>query len=354
MLNLAEFCPEGPYPGLDADPLPGGDPAGDFPGPPADGPDYFFPDGPRPSPPPAAGYAGGFLIRAVADRPHDRETLFNLMSGILGLSPFPGPEGPARPPDGLYPAAEAFPGHPDPYPPRAPELDAPGPAAFADPGWAAPCPARASPPAGPPQCLFEPRLSPPDVKPGRPPPGPEGPGFEAPYPPWDGPPVGGYRAGPGFPAGVGDGPAARPSPGRPRTDTAAPAEPKRKGRRAKCGPRRFCPRPHAKAFSCPVETCVRSFARSDELNRHIRIHTGHKPFQCRICLRNFSRSDHLTTHIRTHTGEKPFACEACGRRFARSDEKKRHGKVHVKQRARAEEKLKGLGFYAVGLSFGTL
>ncbi|XP_054845514.1 early growth response protein 4 [Eublepharis macularius] len=134
----------------------------------------------------------------------------------------------------------------------------------------------------------------------------------------------------------------------------APAEPKKKPRRGKCSSKCFCSRPHEKAFACPVESCIRSFARSDELNRHLRIHTGHKPFQCRICLRNFSRSDHLTTHIRTHTGEKPFSCDDCGRRFARSDEKKRHSKVHQKQKARAEEKLKGLGLYSMGLSFGTL
>uniref|UniRef100_A0A671P4F9 Si:dkey-56e3.3 n=1 Tax=Sinocyclocheilus anshuiensis TaxID=1608454 RepID=A0A671P4F9_9TELE len=78
-----------------------------------------------------------------------------------------------------------------------------------------------------------------------------------------------------------------------------------------------------KPFTCPMETCDRRFSRSDELNRHIRIHTGHKPFQCRICLRSFSRSDHLTTHTRTHTGEKPFSCDVCGKRFARSDERKR-------------------------------
>uniref|UniRef100_A0A8C8BME0 Early growth response 4 n=1 Tax=Otus sunia TaxID=257818 RepID=A0A8C8BME0_9STRI len=132
------------------------------------------------------------------------------------------------------------------------------------------------------------------------------------------------------------------------------AEPKKKTRRTKCSSKCFCPKPHEKAFACPVENCIRSFARSDELNRHLRIHTGHKPFQCRICLRNFSRSDHLTTHIRTHTGEKPFSCDTCGRRFARSDEKKRHSKVHLKQKARTEEKLKGLGFFSVGLSFGTL
>ncbi|ULU03352.1 hypothetical protein L3Y34_002727 [Caenorhabditis briggsae] len=81
-------------------------------------------------------------------------------------------------------------------------------------------------------------------------------------------------------------------------------------------------------YKCPRDGCDRRFSRSDELTRHIRIHTGQKPFQCRICSRAFSRSDHLTTHVRTHTGEKPFSCEICGRKFARSDERKRHVKVH--------------------------
>ncbi|KAG7517842.1 early growth response protein 1 [Solea senegalensis] len=96
--------------------------------------------------------------------------------------------------------------------------------------------------------------------------------------------------------------------------------------------------PHERPYACPVETCDRRFSRSDELTRHIRIHTGQKPFQCRICMRNFSRSDHLTTHIRTHTGEKPFACEICGRKFARSDERKRHTKIHLRQKDKKAEK----------------
>lgn len=94
--------------------------------------------------------------------------------------------------------------------------------------------------------------------------------------------------------------------------------------------------PHERPYACPKESCERRFSRSDELTRHIRIHTGQKPFECKICKRAFSRSDHLTTHVRTHTGEKPFSCDVCGRKFARSDEKKRHSKVHLKQRVKKE------------------
>lgn len=108
--------------------------------------------------------------------------------------------------------------------------------------------------------------------------------------------------------------------------------------RAQRGGRRVPARsaPKAKLFPCHVHGCERRFSRSDELNRHVRIHTGQKPFQCAICARSFSRSDHLTTHTRTHTGEKPFSCDVCGKRFARSDERKRHGRVHVKQQLRAQ------------------
>lgn len=96
--------------------------------------------------------------------------------------------------------------------------------------------------------------------------------------------------------------------------------------------------PHERPYVCPAESCDRRFSRSDELTRHVRVHTGQKPFQCRICMRSFSRSDHLTTHIRTHTGEKPFACTECGRKFARSDERKRHAKIHQRRRDRKTDR----------------
>ncbi|KAF3843949.1 hypothetical protein F7725_015997 [Dissostichus mawsoni] len=46
--------------------------------------------------------------------------------------------------------------------------------------------------------------------------------------------------------------------------------------------------------------CSWKFARSDELTRHYRKHTGQKPYECLLCQRAFSRSDHLALHMKRH------------------------------------------------------
>ena len=59
-----------------------------------------------------------------------------------------------------------------------------------------------------------------------------------------------------------------------------------------------------KPFSCSWDGCDKRFARSDELSRHRRTHTGEKKFVCPVCDRRFMRSDHLTKHARRHMTTK--------------------------------------------------
>ena len=55
-----------------------------------------------------------------------------------------------------------------------------------------------------------------------------------------------------------------------------------------------------KPYRCHWPECQWRFARSDELTRHYRKHTGAKPFRCKVCERCFARSDHLALHMKRH------------------------------------------------------
>ncbi|VDL23374.1 unnamed protein product [Hymenolepis diminuta] len=77
---------------------------------------------------------------------------------------------------------------------------------------------------------------------------------------------------------------------------------------------------------CPY--CTKSCERKDNLQAHIRTHTGERPFPCRFCPKAFPQKDHLRAHIRTHTGEKPYRCPQCAKAFAQLGNLHRHVKTH--------------------------
>ena len=85
--------------------------------------------------------------------------------------------------------------------------------------------------------------------------------------------------------------------------------------------------------------CGNGFSNKGQLDAHMRVHTGERPFACNYvidkalnkkCEKRFARNEELTRHHRTHTGEKPHHCY-CGKAFGRRDHLQKHMKRHEKE-----------------------
>lgn len=68
-----------------------------------------------------------------------------------------------------------------------------------------------------------------------------------------------------------------------------------------------------KRFVCCV--CSKTYATAQNLDVHMRIHTGVRPFGCEHCGKKFLQSAHLKSHLSIHTGERPHVCLICSRSF---------------------------------------
>ncbi|KAH8417545.1 hypothetical protein KR222_001661 [Zaprionus bogoriensis] len=110
-----------------------------------------------------------------------------------------------------------------------------------------------------------------------------------------------------------------------------------------------------KQFECPH--CGERFSRKFRLKHHMAWHTGETPYQCEVCSKRFVHKvalykhkmihdtdskrlecqvcgfktrtkAHLERHMRSHTGAKPYACPVCNKRFSQMYNMKAHQREH--------------------------
>ncbi|XP_071432678.1 zinc finger and BTB domain-containing protein 8A-like isoform X2 [Pithys albifrons albifrons] len=66
-------------------------------------------------------------------------------------------------------------------------------------------------------------------------------------------------------------------------------------------------------FQCPF--CTHTVKRRADLKRHLRCHTGERPYPCEACGKRFTRLEHLRNHFQTIHQAGKLICRKCKRRL---------------------------------------
>jgi len=82
-------------------------------------------------------------------------------------------------------------------------------------------------------------------------------------------------------------------------------------------------------FSCDI--CSQKFFQLGHLTYHMHTHTGERSFMCYVCSKQFVKSSDLKRHVRRHTGKRPYSCTLCTKNFVTSCKLRAHMRIHTGQ-----------------------
>lgn len=93
------------------------------------------------------------------------------------------------------------------------------------------------------------------------------------------------------------------------------------------GPPRVMGRLGRRTYKCPY--CGRVFHRSStDLQKHMWIHEGVKPFRCPDCPYQCRSRNNLNVHRLTHSNDKPHLCDQCGKGYKSKAALRLHTRTH--------------------------